>query len=51
VNARLPQEFDLSVKNPNGGEAGGLPQRQDIMDQIAALDAIVSVLQTIRGLP
>ena len=31
--------FDLSVKNPNGGEEVALPQPEDIMDEIAALDA------------
>ena len=31
--------FDLSVKNPNGGEAITHRSPQDIMDEIAALDA------------
>ena len=31
--------FDLSVKNPNGGEEVDAPQPQEIMDEIAALDA------------
>jgi type I restriction enzyme M protein len=31
--------FDLSVKNPNGGEAVTHRSPQDIMDEIAALDA------------
>jgi type I restriction enzyme M protein len=31
--------FDLSVKNPNGGEEVLLRSPQDIMDEIAALDA------------
>ena len=43
--------FDLSVKNPNSGEA--VPHRSpaEIIDEIAALDAeSAEVLQTIRGL-
>jgi type I restriction enzyme M protein len=32
-------DFDLSVKNPNGGEAVAHRSPQDIMDEIAALDA------------
>ena len=31
--------YDLSVKNPNGGEAITHRSPQDIMDEIAALDA------------
>jgi len=43
--------FDLSVKNPNGGEAVAHRTPQEIMDEIAALDSASSqVLQTIRGL-
>ena len=43
--------FDLSVKNPNGGEEVIHRSPQDIMDEIAALDAeSAEVLQTIRGL-
>ena len=43
--------FDLSVKNPNGGEAVVHRSPQDIMDEIAALDAeSADVLRTIRGL-
>jgi type I restriction enzyme M protein len=43
--------FDLSVKNPNGGEEITHRSPQDIMDEIAALDAeSANVLQTIRGL-
>ncbi len=46
-----PQTFDLSVKNPNGGEAVAHRTPQKIMDEIAALDAeSAEVLQTIRGL-
>jgi type I restriction enzyme M protein len=46
-----PKTFDLSVKNPNGGEAVVHRSPQDIMDEIAALDAeSADVLQTIRGL-
>jgi type I restriction enzyme M protein len=43
--------FDLSVKNPNGGEAVAHRTPQDILDEIAALDAeSAEVLATIRGL-
>lgn len=43
--------YDLSVKNPNGGEVVTLRTPQDILDEIAALDAESSeVLATIRGL-
>ncbi len=43
--------FDLSVKNPNGGEEGALRTPQDIIDEITALDAeSAEVLSTIRGL-
>ena len=46
-----PATFDLSVKNPNGGEAVVHRSPQDIMDEIAALDAeSAAVLETIRGL-
>lgn len=42
---------DLSVKNPNGGEQVTHRSPQDIMDEIAALDAeSAEVLQMIRGL-
>jgi len=34
-----PATFDLSVKNPNGGEAVAHRTLQEIMDEIAALDA------------
>ena len=43
--------FDLSVKNPNGGEEVTHRTPEEIMDEIAALDAeSAEVLQTIRGL-
>ena len=43
--------FDLSVKNPNGGEEVKHRSPQEIMEEIAALDAeSAEVLQTIRGL-
>ena len=43
--------FDLSVKNPNGGEEVAHRSPEEIMDEIAALDAeSTEVLQTIRGL-
>ena len=46
-----PATFDLSVKNPNGGEEVIHRSPQDIMDEIAALDAeSAAVLQNIRGL-
>jgi type I restriction enzyme M protein len=46
-----PTTFDLSVKNPNGGEEVVHRSPQDIMDEIAALDdESAEVLATIRGL-
>jgi type I restriction enzyme M protein len=43
--------FDLSVKNPNGGEAISHRSPADIITEIAALDAeSAEVLQTIKGL-
>jgi type I restriction enzyme M protein len=43
--------FDLSVKNPDGGEEVVHRSPQDIMDEIVALDLeSAEVLQTIRGL-
>lgn len=43
--------FDLSVKNPNGGEVVNHRSPQEIMDEIAALDAeSAEALNTIRGL-
>jgi type I restriction enzyme M protein len=46
-----PVTFDLSVKNPNGGEAVAHRSPQEIMNEIAALDAeSARVLQAIKGL-
>jgi type I restriction enzyme M protein len=46
-----PTTFDLSVKNPNGGVAIAHRSPQDIMDEIAALDAkSAEVLANIRVL-
>jgi type I restriction enzyme M protein len=46
-----PKAFDLSVKNPNGGEAVTHRTPQEILGEIAALDAESSeALRTIRGL-
>ena len=43
--------YDLSVKNPDGGEAVSHRSPQDIMDQIAALDAeSAEVLAKIRAM-
>ena len=43
--------YDLSVKNPNGGDEVVLRSPQEILDEIAALDAeSADVLATIRGL-
>ena len=43
--------YDLSVKNPNGGDEVALRTPQDILDEIAALDAeSAEVLASIRGL-
>lgn len=43
--------FDLSVKNPNGGEEVKHRSPQDIMDKIAALDAeSAEVLEKVRAL-
>lgn len=43
--------FDLSVKNPKGGDEVALRSPQDILDEIAALDAeSAEVLTAIRGL-
>jgi type I restriction enzyme M protein len=45
------ETFDLSVKNPDGGEEVTHRSPQAIMDEIAALDAeSAEVLETIRGL-
>ena len=46
-----PATFDLSVKNPNGGEAVVHRRPDEIMAEIAALDAeSAEVLERIRGL-
>ncbi len=46
-----PKTFDLSVKNPNGGEEAAHRSPSEIMDEITALDVeSAEVLQTIRGL-
>ena len=51
VAAIDPKTFDLSVKNPNGGEEVTHRSPQDIMDEIAALDAeSAEVLGNIRAL-
>ena len=43
--------YDLSVKNPNGGEEVALRSPEEILDEIAALDAeSAEVLANIRGL-
>jgi type I restriction enzyme M protein len=43
--------YDLSVKNPNGGEAVTHRSPQNILDEIAALDAeSVNIMQSIREL-
>ena len=45
------ETLDLSVKNPNGGEAVAHRTPEKIMEEIAALDAdSADVLQTIKGL-
>jgi type I restriction enzyme M protein len=51
VAAIDPATFDLSVKNPNGGDEVPLRMPRDILDEIVALDAeSAEVLATIRGL-
>ena len=46
-----PDTFDLSVKNPNGGETVTHRTPQEIMEEIAALDAeSAEVLENIKGL-
>jgi type I restriction enzyme M protein len=43
--------YDLSAKNPNGGETVAHRSPQDILEEIAQLDAqSAAALQTIRGL-
>ncbi len=45
------ETFDLSVKNPNGGEVVSHRSPQEIMEEIAALDAeSAEVLENIKGL-
>jgi type I restriction enzyme M protein len=51
VAAIDPTTFDLSVKNPNGGEEVAHRSPQAIMDEIAALDAeSAEVLGNIKAL-
>ena len=51
VAAIDPKTFDLSVKNPDGGEEIAHRNPEEIMDEIAALDAeSAEVLTTIRKL-
>ena len=51
VSAIDTATYDLSVKNPNGGETVTHRSPQEIMDEIAALDAeSAEVLENIRGL-
>ena len=46
-----PKTFDLSVKNPNGGEEIAHRSPHEIMDEIAALDAeSAEVLENIKAL-
>ena len=46
-----PSTFDLSVKNPNGGEEVKHRSPEEIMDEIAALDAeSAEVLSSIKAL-
>ena len=46
-----PTTFDLSVKNPNGGEEIAHRSPEEIMDEIAALDAeSAEVLANIKAL-
>ena len=46
-----PKTFDLSVKNPNGGEVITHRSPQEIMDEIVALDAeSAEVLGNIKAL-
>ncbi|MET0396308.1 MAG: N-6 DNA methylase [Longimicrobiaceae bacterium] len=46
-----PVAYDLSVKNPNGGEAVAHRSPEDILNEISALDdESAKVLQKIRGL-
>lgn len=46
-----PETFDLSVKNPNGGEEVKHRSPQEIMEEILALDAeSAEVLEKIKGI-
>jgi type I restriction enzyme M protein len=46
-----PATFDLSVKNPNGGDEAAHRSPEDIMDEIAALDTeSAEVLGSIKAL-
>jgi type I restriction enzyme M protein len=46
-----PESFDLSVKNPNGGEKAAHRSPREILDEIAALDAeSAKALASIRDL-
>ena len=45
------ETLDLSVKNPNKAEESALRDPQEIMDEMAALDAeSAEILENIRGL-
>jgi type I restriction enzyme M protein len=51
VSAIDTQSFDLSVKNPNSGEVVVHRSLQEIMDEIAALDAeSAKVLENMKSL-
>jgi type I restriction enzyme M protein len=51
VTAIDPKTFDLSTKNPNGGEEIAHRSPQEIMEEIAALDLMsAEVLQNIKAL-
>ena len=51
IRSTDPVTFDLSVKNPNGGEEIAHRSPDAIMDEIAALDAeSMQVLKSIRDL-
>jgi type I restriction enzyme M protein len=51
VEALDPDTFDLSVKNPNGGEAAEHRLPLEILEEIAALDAeSAGILESIRGM-
>src|SRR5690606_39114708 len=46
-----PTTFDLSVTNPNGGGEVGNRSAQEVMDEIASLDAeSAEILESIRGM-